>query len=287
MKIYQAVPNNNKNKWISEIAIPLDYSKLPPGIEYDLFKHVFGNLLVDDECWGVVSWKFNIKSPVNLDTFHKFAMTEFKAGADCVLLNPMIANEAIYANPWEQGILCGHKGMEEVFKDLIDKKFLTQIGVIEKSRYSFCNYFVANNLFWNRYFNFVDPILQYLEKEASENTPVGLVYRGSAGYRKNIDMTMRPFIIERLLTSFLCQNMDLKVSKYQFTTEDYIHKLGSVPGVYCKNLADLKNLAITNQDQAQLESWHNQRLKLLTDKDHMNLTVLFHMDDPSIKLVEI
>ena len=69
MKIFQAVPNGDQNKWISKITIPIDYSKLPPGTEYDLFKYAFNHLVSNEDYWGLVSWKFNIKTPVNIDVF--------------------------------------------------------------------------------------------------------------------------------------------------------------------------------------------------------------------------
>ena len=285
MKIFQAVPNGDQNKWISKITIPIDYSKLPPGTEYDLFKYAFNHLVSNEDYWGLVSWKFNIKTPVNIDVFREFCEAEFAKGADCVFINPMIANEAIYANPWEQGIVGGHKGMRELYLDLIDKNFLTPIEVVGRNGFSFCNYFVANSSFWRRYFNFVDQVLQYLEGQANADTMIGLIYKGSAGYRKNMDMSMRPFIIERLFTSFIYQNNDLKVSSYSFIIEDYVNKLGFVPGSFCKKLSELKNVGLKNNDQVQLASWHQQRIKLLNNGE--NMTILVHMDDPSLNLVDV
>jgi hypothetical protein len=285
MKIFQAVPSGNQNKWISKNAISIDYSKLPPGTEYDLFKYAFNNLLGDEEYWGVVSWKFNIKTPVDVDIFSEFCKAEFTKGVDCVFINPMIANEAIFANPWEQGVLCGHKGMKEVYLDLINQKFLIPIEVVGTSGFSFCNYFVGNGSFWAKYFTFVDQILGYLEGQANAGSDVGIIYKGTASYRKNLDMSMRPFIIERLFSSFICQHKELKFSDYKFTSQDYFKKLGFIPGNFCKKMSDMKNIGLLNQDRTQLESWQHQRIKLLNNGE--NLTTLFHMDDPSTNLVEM
>jgi hypothetical protein len=284
VKIFQAYGIESHKKWISKVVTPLSYENLPLGTEYDLFKHIASNNLGDD-CWGLVSWKFNLKSPVKLDTFQEFCKTEFARGVDCVFINPMIANEAIFANPWEQGILSGHRGMKELYLDLVNKNFLTPLEVIGTNGLAFCNYFVANNFFWGRYFSFIDQILEYLEAQAKADTNVGIIYKGSAGYRKAIDMTMRPFIIERLFSSFIFQNSDLKVSGYQFIIEDYINKLGFVSGNFCKKLSDQKNLGLLNNNHSHLEAWHSKRIKLL--KNSENLIVLFHLDDPSLNLVEM
>ena len=50
---------------------------------------------------GLVSWKFEHKSPISLHAFHSFCQTAFAAGADCAFIDPMIGNEAVYANGWE------------------------------------------------------------------------------------------------------------------------------------------------------------------------------------------
>lgn len=284
MKIFQAYGLESHKHWISKTAIPLSYRDLPPGTEYDLFKYISSNNLSDD-CWGLISWKFNLKSPVRADTFHEFCKAEFAKGADCVFINPMIANEAIFANPWEQGVLSGHKGMNELYLDLVNKHFLTQLEVIGTNELAFCNYFVANHSFWSRYFVFVDQILEYLEMQAKSDTKIGLIYKGTAGYRKNLDMSMRSFVIERLFTSFVSQNNDLKVSGYQFAIQDYINKLGYVSGTFCKNLSDIKNFGLLNGNREQLDLWQGKRTKLLSNA--VNMGVLIHTDDPSLNLVEI
>lgn len=102
MKIFQAYIGEAQRALVAARAIPFDAAdNTDAGTrEYDLFHriHLDPAIDTDSEPWGLVSWKFAHKSPVSLDEFGSFAEQAFADGADCVFINPMIGNEAVYAN---------------------------------------------------------------------------------------------------------------------------------------------------------------------------------------------
>lgn len=285
IEIFQAYPEGKYKDWISKIAIPFDYSTLPQGTEYDLFKYIYTNHMYSGRFWGLVSWKFKNKSPVEMGEFYEYCVSEFSNGSDCVFINPMIANEAVYANPWEQGVLTGHTGIEQIYDHLVAVGLLSKQAVIGRLNFSFCNYFVANSAFWEQYFCFVDQILLHLENEALAGTVVGRLYQGSASYRKNPEMNMKPFVVERLFTSFVSQHSNFNVSSFPVSEIDYVRKLGLIPGLFCKRLSDIKNLAIQENSNLVLQEWHDKRLAILNNKD--DLITLLKMDDPSMTLCDL
>ena len=172
MKIYQAYMNTQQRDFVCQQAIPFDASanSAPDTREYELFKmiHADPSLRDGDEPWGLVSWKFEHKSPVSLGEFHDFCRSAFASGADCAFINPMIGNEAVYANVWEQGIHCAHTGIEKVAYFLEEKMGIHVASVSDVSTFAFCNYFVATPRFWARYFEFIDAALGLLDAEAGD-----------------------------------------------------------------------------------------------------------------------
>ena len=125
-----------------------------------------------------MSWKFDHKSPIGLGEFHDFCRTAFVNGADCAFINPMIGNEAVYANGWEQGIHCAHTGIEKVAYFLEEQLGIGVASVCDVNTFAFSNYFIANERFWKRYFNFIDQALELLDIEAERGSEVGQIYTG-------------------------------------------------------------------------------------------------------------
>ena len=280
IEIFQSYPSADFKHWVSKVARPIDYSSLPQGSEYDLFKHVFDFGLAGDKPWGLVSWKFRLKSSIELQNFFEFSARELEAGADCVFINPMIANEAIFSNVWEQWVFTGPPIVRNLYSYLADNKLMKCPPVMDCLTFSFCNYFVANSNFWIRYFFYVDSILAAIEDEVLKNSPIGNVYKSSAGYPKNLNLSTKPFIIERLFSTFISENKDLDVRNYLYSQDMYTNKLGGVMGLFCKEMSDLKGLALKDNDSHALAEWQARRVNLLNDREQ--LFTLLNADDPSI-----
>ena len=282
--LYQPFISDAHKKYISEVATPYDARKNIGSHqrEYELFQNLYAAHKDGPiKSWGLVSWKFNLKSPVTIEDFYEFASKRFAEGYDGVVINPMIANEALFANVWEQGINVGHQGMDVIVK------FLTEstpniLALSDRRSFAFCNYFAGNQNFWSLYFEFLEMRLNLLEKEAHNNTPSGKVYSGNANYGKDQTATMRPFVIERLLSTFLASTPELKVAMFSFSEHHYIEKFGLRLGKILWKLSELKNQSFTTDNQDQKIKWNEARKSIL--QSYARLIALHSDDAPEIYL---
>ncbi len=267
--------------FVCEGAIPFDASaNCAPGTrEYELFKQLHADPAIRDagEPWGLVSWKFEHKSPVSFSEFREFCRTAFANGADCAFINPMIGNEAVYANGWEQGIHCAHTGIEKIAYLLEQQMGLRVAAVSGINTFAFCNYFVANSRFWERYTAYVDQALELLDREVANGTEIGRIYSGSGQYQRDKSASMRAFVIERLFSSFLLQQDSLRVMACTPSADNYERKFGAVMGRLLCNFSRVKQHAIETDDLSLYNIWDKQRTSLLTD---WQINIIWNMDDP-------
>ena len=245
--------------------------------EYELFKKIDTYLdRSPNEPWGMVSWKFEHKCLITPDQFMKFAQDKLQAGYDCVFINPMIGNEALYLNVWEQGVDCGHNGLDKIALFLQSQLGNSITSLMGRPSFAFCNYFIATPTFWHRYFNFVDHAISMLETEAMRSTEVGQTYAGTAHYARDATVSMKPFVIERLLSSFM-MGSSLKHANYQYQDTQYRKKFGDQLGDFLFKLSKIKNEAIESQSNEQLNNYHTIRLNILNTSYK---TVIWQLDDP-------
>jgi hypothetical protein len=281
MKIYQAYTDAQQRDFVCAGAIPLDAAaNCAPGTrEYELFRMLYAEPAVGDgdEPWGLVSWKFEHKSPAGFPVFRDFCRAAFANGADCAFINPMIGNEAVYANVWEQGIHCAHTGIEQVAYFLGQRMGIRVTAVSDVSTFAFCNYFVARRRFWDAYFSFIEQALGLLDEEAARGTEVGLIYSGSGRYGRDASASMRIFVIERLFSSFLLQQDTLRVSAWTPAASDYDRKFGVRTGQLLWNLSRVKQRAVEADDLSIYQAWDRQRSALLADG---HIQVVWQLDDP-------
>ena len=279
MKLFQSYVNAHQKTFLSEHTIPFDAQNNVENSqrEYELFKKIKSSFSEDNpEPWGMVSWKFNHKCLIKPDAFMEFAISRFAAGYDCVFINPMIGNEALYFNVWEQGIDCGHAGLDKVAQ-FLEKQLGARItALMGKSSFAFCNYFIATPAFWDAYFSFVDHALGLLETEISNKSDVGNIYGGSAHYGRDASLSMRPFVIERLFSSFIVSS-GFKCIGYEYSLTQYQTKFGSQLGNFLFKLSALKNKGINSMDNNVLQKFHEIRCNIL--KGPFKTTV-WQLDDP-------
>lgn len=279
MKLFQSFVNEHQRSYLSEQTIPVDASSNTEDNqrEYELFKKVLThNPELEAEPWGMVSWKFEHKCLIAPDEFIKFAQNKLDAGYECVFINPMIGNEALYMNVWEQGAHCGHVGLDKVATFLASQLGGRITAIMGKKSFAFCNYFIATPTFWKKYFEFTDHALKLLENEAMNNTDAGQIYNGSAHYYRDTAVSMRPFVIERLLSSFI-EGTALKCTGYVYRIEQYHAKFGTQLGSFLFKLSELKNRSIMNKDQKLLQEFHTIRCNIL-NSDYR--AVVWQLDDP-------
>lgn len=269
MKLFQSYVTDEQKSYISNLATPVDASNNTDNDsrEYELFKRIqTEHPELKDQPWGMVSWKFPSKTRVTTKEFLEFAESELSKGAQCVFINPMLGHEAIYLNVWEQGEDCGHRGMRKIAEFLQSKmgNVFDFHRVMGKDTFAFCNYFIATPRFWKAYFEFVDKAISYLRSEALKGSEVGEIYAGSAHYLKDPTVLMRPFVIERLFSSFIL-GTQLKVSHYLYKESQYESRFGFGLGDVIYKLSELKDeLAIENDSESpKMKKYLEDRQRIL------------------------
>jgi hypothetical protein len=280
--IYQAFLGEAQRQHLDPSSLPLDIGARTANHqrEYELFKLLMRHRKAEPQPWGMLSWKFQHKAQISVSQFRAFAEEKFKAGYDCVLVNPMIGQEAIFMNVWEQG-QAAHQGMQSIVNFLESRQCIQSKAVMFAESFAFCNYFLATPRFWSRYFEFADHIAQLLEAESESGSEVGKIYSGSASYVKDPLLTMRPFVLERALSSFLIQQKDLKFSAYPWTALDFQKRFGVLLGDTLWKLSSLKRKAFELDSLELKERWGKTRRALFVDNMVRNL-VAGHEDMPSV-----
>jgi hypothetical protein len=278
MKLFQAFIGDEQRSFVSPSAIPFSAHDNTGNDqrEYELLKRIWVEQSKADDPWGLISWKFQHKSLVSVDEFVDFAAASLTAGADCVFINPMIGNEALYYSVWEQGTDCGHAGLDKIIAFLNKNVGPRMAAPMGTESFAFCNYFVATPRFWNDYFKFVDGALSSLEAEVLNRSEVGKAYSGSASYARAPNTSMRPFVIERLFSSFVVQK-SINCAAFPFTSEHYGLKFGGQLGRFLRALSRLKNSALQSQDKQKLQYWDRARQNIL--RNGIKVAV-WHLDDP-------
>lgn len=281
MKIDQSYHGVAQQRYLSSTAIPFQIlEKSPPDSrEYELLKTIYGDKQDDLEEWGLVSWKFEHKTHIKLEHFYGYAKTMFASGADCVFINPMIGNEALFLSTWEQWVWAHDFNRVMVIFDFLNKLNIGDLEEPASSRhFAFCNYFIANRRFYDQYFKYIDPIIAALEREADHGSTVGFIYKESAQYQRDESLTMRPFIVERLFSSFILNNRYLNYAPYYFSIEHFHNKFGINIGNSLFTLLQLKNNAIHSGSRKLFIQWDLKRKLILKDGDLMH--TIAHLDDP-------
>ncbi len=285
MKIFQTYSGEHQRSYLANGVIPYDYSR-NQGTEYEIFKEISQNAgayLSGTDAWGVLSWKFEVKCHIGLQYFQEQAEKLLREGADCVFINPMIGAEAVFSNVWEQGVACGHAGIERILPFLVEHHYLKPKDLFMSSEiFAFCNFFVARENFWCRYFDYVDNVLIDLERDARLGGLAGALSEGPSHYAKNPSFTMRPFIVERLFSSFIPQS-GLTVRSIKLDREVYKAKFGALLGNTLHQLSNMKNQCRSQAD-ATRPRWEELSRHIIAGPGFF---ALMHLDDPDIRISDV
>jgi hypothetical protein len=237
--LYQSFSGPEQASWIADSSHSIDH-QMCGGFEFDLFQKIDSQRQTNDRPWGLVSWKFEHKTQMAVESFHMEAARIIEGGADCVFVNPMIGSHAICRNVWHHGEWTGHRGILSIEEFLVSRNFIDVSSKFMRSdKFALCNFFIATPRFWRHYFEYVRSVISCLESEANHGSEVGRVYKSNAGYVKDSTLSMRPFIIERLFSSFICAS-NLCVVPIAPIYQRYTQKFGVLLGSTLSKLASLK-----------------------------------------------
>lgn len=217
--IYQIYYNDEQIPLLDPNFIAYDNSKAvdPKQFEYDAFINLYENKCHEKKTYvGAVSWKFNEKTGINGDKFLKFIQKN--PGYDVYFINPF-PRLIKYTNPWLQGELF-HANLIHITQAIFDQlNYSIDLRKTQNDIFTtaYCNYWVGNHYFWEKYMNFTRPIYDYI----FQNAP--LVLRELC-LEKAADcingFSYYPFIFERLFSLLLIIDPSIKHKVYQFSYKE-------------------------------------------------------------------
>lgn len=211
----------------------LDSGFLPYKNAENFFEYgVFRKALLRDfpgglEYQGFLSWKFGYKSGLTSTDFKAFM--EKNPGFDVYYVNPF-PQQAFYSNVWEQGEVF-HPGITSLAEDLASRSGqkidLRSIRNSVKTT-TFSNYFVGNRYFWDRFFEFCEPVMEVSLKEE------GAVFSVQAD--DHIRAPMFPFIFERWFSTLLATDSSISYCPYLYGEAQLSQKMPDdrLVGLYLK-----------------------------------------------------
>ena len=257
-KIFQICFEKDQLNNVDPLLTPFDNTenKYPELREYYNFFKVVDDGLTDDlHAWGMFGPRW--KEKMRHDSRLVFDCIENDTSYDVYLFNHARIHDALTFNVWEQGELF-HKGIRNVAS-----KCLEQMGydpdvvnnLMTDQTSCYCNYFVAKKEFWKEYLEFLKRV-----REELDNLPEDLatIYHGSANYSRDSNLNMFPFIVERMLSTFLLLNPKFKVYARPYDYTLYEGSLKNFTDVMI-SLNNLKKLAMKHDSSEIFEQWNSLR----------------------------
>ena len=161
-----------------------------------------GGVCAQADFVGFVSWKFRDKTGISGETVLKYIYDH--PGFDVYFANPY--QDAMvtwgFRHVWEEAEQW-HHGIKVLAMDVLKKansslEWETLVTRYEETCY--CNYWIANARFWKAFMAFATPVADILEHGLSEEQQLFLEQSKKTTKQR---MTFRPFIMERLFSTFL------------------------------------------------------------------------------------
>ena len=241
---------------------PLDNTSNPrPYLrEWDVWDREYENILAQGiDLWGFVSWNFTHKTGISGQAFVDFI--EANPGHDVYFINPCIATEAMYVNPWK------HCDRYNTTTADLGNEFLAKLGykdidvrtiLLDRTVTFYANYLVGTKEFWAKFMDFSRGIFAEADKDPQFKEAV---FVRPFGYATDATLPSFTFLIERLLPTFIALEQ-ISACGYQYTSE-------TVPEKYKPYFADLQALSslkmlINEHNSDQLyDIWNQYRICLL------------------------
>jgi hypothetical protein len=157
-------------------------------------------LVRDVEYWGAVSFRFYEKTKISGEKFLEFFKNN--PGYDTYYVCPWnIFSVKQNNNVWVQGDVY-HPGLSALANEILTKLgFNIDVTQIKMSdAYFYCNFFVANKLFWDSYMKFITSVFEICKIDNSVNDK--LLTIGRSNYQDKTT-PMFPFFIERMTPTYI------------------------------------------------------------------------------------
>ncbi len=209
------------------------------------------------DMWGMFSpkWNTKLKYPVS----HIKLALESNPGHDVYLFNHARVTDALTLNVWEQGEM-SHPGIYKVAKKALEIAGYDYniLNAVTGKYTCYSHSFVATKAFWTEFLQFLHTIKSILDHQLPPEED--LIYKSPAGYKIDSSLTMFPFIIERMLSTFLCLKQynvykhPYDFSVYQVASEDKEFFVSLF-----ESLIGLKEQAIATSSPEFYKYWDNFR----------------------------
>lgn len=215
MKIHQIYYSSETKEQCDEAFIPYDnsQSKEPEWREYAVFReHYLNNAHKKTKYCGILSWKFNQKTNISGKEFLTFI--ENNPGYDVYFINPWPDLADVFNNVWQQGEIW-HHGLimktQKIFDRLGYNIDLSAVRNDERDTL-YCNYWVGNADFWERYMEFTLPVYNELKYRltSSEYHQFHKTDQQASG------ASVIPYIMERMFSTLLWRDPSIKALGYQY-----------------------------------------------------------------------
>lgn len=220
VKVYQIYYKEEQRPLLQPEFIPYDNSgaKPPHNFEYSVFISNFRNGRISADLTGFLSWKFKQKTGITGETFLDFISRN--PGHDVYFINPF-PDQACFGSVWEQGDKF-HPNLLDITQDLLNRSgYKIDLRSISNqiNTLCYCNYWVGSKAFWARYIDFILPLHEYIQNQATANELEIL----NSNADSKIQAPYHPFIFERLFSTFLSLNPDIRVCHYEYSP-DFLNK---------------------------------------------------------------
>lgn len=210
--IYQIFYKKKQQYFLEDPFIPYDNSDsfAPMLCEYGVFKKIFdASVHKQYGHVGAVSWKFKRKTALSGNQFFDFIKRN--PGYDVYFVNPF-PRETIHHSVWTQGDLHHSEITALTQSILMQLKYDIDLFSVKNdvSNTAYCNYWVGNELFWEKYMAFTLPIYYYILYESPLDLRNTFLKKRAD---KKINAPYFPFIFERLFSTLLVVDPSIKYIK--------------------------------------------------------------------------
>ncbi len=215
INIFQIYFNENQLFRLDEQFIPYKNGKNSKFYEFSLLLEIYEKKIYETADYsGVVSYKFNNKTGIKGEEFINFVRKN--PGYDVYFINPHPFLPYFYYNCWEQGEYW-HPGLKNISSKLFKKmNFLESTNNLPRQTNDvlcYANFWIGNNNFWKKYGRLLKDIEIIIEKDIDIKKEL---FDNTFHYN---EAPIFPFVIERIFSTLLSIDKDLKYLSYPITKE--------------------------------------------------------------------
>jgi hypothetical protein len=224
-------------------------------LEFDVFRRLAASSSVQSMAhWGAVSWRFYEKTGIRGREL--LSVVRAAPNIDLWFCNPYPYLEALFPSYWYQGHTT-HPGLGQIAREFFTMAALPAQDLDRfepASHFSAANYFVGSPRFWESYLPFVTAMLEKVDQGASPEWRERLRSPEADPKRWHRGAGYLPFIIERLLPTFLRgPGAHLAVRRYPVPREEA--KLNDE----LRTLRIMKDQAIAQRSVDLAREWMERR----------------------------